>query len=84
MITEKETVLSSLAEVEPFTLAVQRTWADQADRDWPQQAVLASAFTNHVMEYDAAPAATGCRVPVAHISSYIGTVNSMSTSPKKG
>lgn len=31
------------------------------------QHVLASAFANHITEYDGTSAATGCRVPVAHI-----------------
>lgn len=35
--------------------------------------VIASAFTNHVTDYDAAPAAAGCRVPIAYISSYLGS-----------
>lgn len=45
-------------------------------------AVLASAFTNYVMNYDATPAAAGCRVPIAYIASYIGTVNSMANLTK--
>jgi pimeloyl-ACP methyl ester carboxylesterase len=41
------------------------------------QHVLASAFTNHVMDYDASAAAAGCRVPNGYIASYIGTAISM-------
>jgi len=37
------------------------------------QHVIASAFTNHVTDYDAARAAAGCRVPTAYISSYLGS-----------
>jgi len=31
------------------------------------QHVLTSAFVNHITEYDGTSAATGCRVPIAHI-----------------
>jgi len=40
------------------------------------QYVLASAFTNHVMDYDAAAAAAGCHVPIAYIGSYLGALSS--------
>jgi pimeloyl-ACP methyl ester carboxylesterase len=35
------------------------------------QHVLASAFSNHVTEYDAGPAAAACRVPVAYIGAQV-------------
>jgi hypothetical protein len=35
------------------------------------QHVVASAFTNHVTDYNAIPAAAGCRVPVAYIGAAI-------------
>ena len=37
------------------------------------QHVLASAFTNHVTDYDGTPAAAGCHVPIAYIGSYLGS-----------
>jgi hypothetical protein len=37
------------------------------------QHVVASAFTNHVTDYDGTPAAAGCHVPIAYIGSYIGS-----------
>jgi hypothetical protein len=42
------------------------------------QHVVASAFTNHVTDYDATPAAAGCHVPIAYIGSYIGAAIPMS------
>jgi pimeloyl-ACP methyl ester carboxylesterase len=35
------------------------------------QHVIASAFTNHVTDYDPTPAAAGCRVPIAYIGAAI-------------
>jgi pimeloyl-ACP methyl ester carboxylesterase len=37
------------------------------------QHVVASAFKNHVTDYDATPAAAGCHVPIAYIGSLIGS-----------
>jgi pimeloyl-ACP methyl ester carboxylesterase len=37
------------------------------------QHVVASAFTNHVTDYDGTPAAAGCHVPIAYIGSYLGS-----------
>jgi pimeloyl-ACP methyl ester carboxylesterase len=36
------------------------------------QHVVASAFTNHVTDYDGTPAAAGCHVPIAYIGSHLG------------
>jgi pimeloyl-ACP methyl ester carboxylesterase len=45
--------------------------------EWPAapQHVLVSALPNHVTEYDATPAATGCRVPVAYIGADVSMVD---------
>ena len=37
------------------------------------QHVVASAFTNHVTDYDGTAAAAGCHVPIAYIGSYLGS-----------
>jgi pimeloyl-ACP methyl ester carboxylesterase len=37
------------------------------------QHVLASAFINHVTNYDGTAAAAGCHVPIAYIGSYLGS-----------
>lgn len=39
------------------------------------QHVLASAFANHVTEYDAGPAAAACQVPVAYIGAAVAMVD---------
>ena len=37
------------------------------------QHVVASAFINHVTDYDGTVAAAGCQVPIAYIGSYLGS-----------